>query len=71
MLTAVAFKRRGIASRLVLPGLAHQSRSSRCDPALIKAIARHSIAAAENTLVRVDVDLLLEPAQPLPPSFIS
>ena len=37
---AVAFKHRGIETRLVLPGLAPQDRSSRCDPALIKAIAR-------------------------------
>ena len=37
---AVAFKHRGIETRLVLPGLAQQNRSSRCDPALIKAIAR-------------------------------
>src|SRR6201981_3313946 len=38
--TAVAFKHRGIETRLVLPGLAPQKHSSRCDPALIKAIAR-------------------------------
>ena len=37
---AVAFKHRGIETRLVLPGLAQRDRSSRCDPALIKAIAR-------------------------------
>src|SRR5213079_778433 len=37
---AVAFKHRGIETRLVLPGLAQQDRSSRCDPALSKAIAR-------------------------------
>jgi len=37
---AVAFKRRGIETKLVLPGLAQQKHSSRCDPALIKAIAR-------------------------------
>jgi hypothetical protein len=37
---AVAFKHRGIETRLVLPGLAQQERSSRCDPALSKAIAR-------------------------------
>ena len=37
---AVAFKHRGIETRLVLPGLAQHDRSSRCDPALIKAIAR-------------------------------
>ena len=37
---AVAFKHRGIETRLVLPGLAQQDCSSRCDPALSKAIAR-------------------------------
>jgi DNA invertase Pin-like site-specific DNA recombinase len=37
---AVAFTRRGAETKLVLPGLAQQNRSSRCDPALIKAIAR-------------------------------
>src|SRR5207248_9579084 len=37
---AVALKHRGIETRLVLPGLAQQDRRSRCDPALIKAIAR-------------------------------
>src|SRR5205823_2190401 len=37
---AVAFKHRGIETRLVLPGLAPQKHNSRCDPALIKAIAR-------------------------------
>jgi site-specific DNA recombinase len=37
---AVAFKRRGVETKLVLPGLAQQKHSSRCDPALIKAIAR-------------------------------
>jgi hypothetical protein len=37
---AVAFKRRGVETKLVLPGLAQQTPSSRCDPALIKAIAR-------------------------------
>ena len=37
---AVAFKRRGAETKLVLPGLAQQNHSSRCDPALIKAIAR-------------------------------
>jgi DNA invertase Pin-like site-specific DNA recombinase len=39
LIEAVAFKRSGIETRLVLPGLA-QDRSSRCDPALVKAIAR-------------------------------
>jgi hypothetical protein len=37
---AVAFTRRGGETKLVLPGLAPQNHSSRCDPALIKAIAR-------------------------------
>src|SRR5438067_88728 len=40
-LTAAAgFTRRGAETKLVLPGLAPQKHSSRCDPALIKAIAR-------------------------------
>jgi site-specific DNA recombinase len=40
-LTATAaFTRRGAETKLVLPGLAPQKHSSRCDPALIKAIAR-------------------------------
>jgi hypothetical protein len=37
---AVAFTRRGAETKLVLPGLGQQSHRSRCDPALIKAIAR-------------------------------
>jgi site-specific DNA recombinase len=37
---AAAFTRRGAETKLVLPGLAQQRHSSRCDPALIKAIAR-------------------------------
>src|SRR5947209_761654 len=37
---AVAFTRCGSETKLVLPGLAQQNHSSRCDPALIKAIAR-------------------------------
>jgi site-specific DNA recombinase len=37
---AVAFKRRGVETKLVLPGRAQRKHSSRCDPALIKAIAR-------------------------------
>ena len=37
---AVAFTRRGAETKLVLPGLAQQKHNSRCDPALIKAIAR-------------------------------
>jgi DNA invertase Pin-like site-specific DNA recombinase len=36
----VAFKRCGVETKLVLPGLAQQKHGSRCDPALIKAIAR-------------------------------
>jgi site-specific DNA recombinase len=39
-LTAVAVKRRGVETKLVLPGLAQPKHSSRCNPALIKAIAR-------------------------------
>src|SRR5437667_3507621 len=40
-LTATAaFTRRGAETKLVLPGLAQQKHNSRCDPALIKAIAR-------------------------------
>jgi site-specific DNA recombinase len=37
---ATTFTRRGAETKLVLPGLAQQKRSLRCDPALIKAIAR-------------------------------
>ena len=37
---AAAFTRRGAETKLVLPGLAQEKHSSRCDPALIKAIAR-------------------------------
>jgi site-specific DNA recombinase len=37
---AAAFKRRGVETKLVLPGLSQRKYSSRCDPALIKAIAR-------------------------------
>jgi hypothetical protein len=37
---AVALKRRGVEIKLALPGLGQQKHSSRCDPALIKAIAR-------------------------------
>ena len=36
----VAFRRRGVEMRLVLPAVATQNESSRCDPTLIKAIAR-------------------------------
>jgi hypothetical protein len=37
---AVEFKTRGAETKMVLPGLAQQNQSSRCDPALVKAIAR-------------------------------
>jgi site-specific DNA recombinase len=40
LMAAVEFKRRGAEMKLVLPGLAQQNRALRCDPALIKAIAR-------------------------------
>jgi hypothetical protein len=36
----VAFRRRGVEMRLVLPAVAIQNHRSRCDPTLIKAIAR-------------------------------
>jgi site-specific DNA recombinase len=36
----VAFRRRGVEMRLVLPGVAVQNDRLRCDPTLIKAIAR-------------------------------
>ena len=36
----MAFRRRGVEMRLVLPGVALQNDRSRCDPTLIKAIAR-------------------------------
>jgi DNA invertase Pin-like site-specific DNA recombinase len=40
-LTAAAvFTRRGAETKLVLPGLAQQKQTAKCDPALIKAIAR-------------------------------
>jgi len=37
---AVDFKRRGVATKVVLPGLTPQNQPSRCDPALIKAVVR-------------------------------
>jgi DNA-binding Xre family transcriptional regulator len=37
---AVAFRRRGVEMRLVLPAVAIQNDRLRCDPTLIKAIAR-------------------------------
>jgi site-specific DNA recombinase len=36
----LVLKRRGVETKLVLPGLAQQKHSSRCDPVLIKAIVR-------------------------------
>jgi hypothetical protein len=36
----MAFRRRGVEIRLVLPAVAIQNDRSRCDPTLIKAIAR-------------------------------
>ena len=36
----LALRRRGVETKLVLPGLAQQKHSSRCDPVLIKAILR-------------------------------
>ena len=36
----VDFKRRGVATKVVLPGLTQQNQPARCDPALIKAIVR-------------------------------
>jgi site-specific DNA recombinase len=38
--TAVAWRRRGVGTKLVLPGLAQPNHSSRNDPVLVKAIAR-------------------------------
>ena len=40
LIARVAFRRRGVETQLVLPGLAQQKYSSRCDPVLIKAIVR-------------------------------
>jgi hypothetical protein len=37
---AVDFKRRGVESKIVVPGMSQQNQASNCDPALIKAIAR-------------------------------
>ena len=37
---AVDFKRRGVATKVVLPGLTQQNQPARCDPALIKAVVR-------------------------------
>jgi site-specific DNA recombinase len=38
--TAIELKRRGVETKLVLPGLEDQNHGARCDPALIKALAR-------------------------------
>jgi hypothetical protein len=38
--TVVDFKRRGVETKLVLPGLAQQNQGVRGNPALIKSIAR-------------------------------
>ena len=47
-LTATAaFTRRGAETKLVLPGFAPQKHSSRCDPALIKTIARRRASFEE------------------------
>ena len=42
LMAAVDFKRRGVETKLVLPGLAQQNHGSRCNnnPTLVKAIAR-------------------------------
>ena len=37
---AIEFKRRGVETKLVLPALAGQNHGARCDPALLKALAR-------------------------------
>jgi hypothetical protein len=39
-MAAAVFTRRGAETKLVLPGLAQQKQTAKCDPALIKAIAR-------------------------------
>jgi hypothetical protein len=50
---AVAFKRRGVETRLMLPGLDHPNHSAKSDPALIKAIARGRAWFDELTTGRV------------------
>ena len=50
---AIEFKRRGAETKLVLPGLAEQNHGSRCDPALIKALARGRAWFAELATGRV------------------
>src|SRR5262249_9737134 len=37
---AIDFKRRGVATKVVLPGLTQQNQPPRCDPAVIKAVRR-------------------------------
>src|SRR5258708_13003198 len=65
---AVTFKRRGVETKLVLPGLAQQKHSSRCDPALIKAIARGRAWFEELATVRVpSLQELAKPDGTTPP----
>jgi hypothetical protein len=49
---AAAFTRRGAETKLVLPGFAQQKHNPRCDPALIKAIARGRAWFAELAIGR-------------------
>jgi site-specific DNA recombinase len=49
----LALKRHGVETKLVLPGLAQQNHSSRCDPMLIKAIVRGRAWFAELASGRV------------------
>jgi site-specific DNA recombinase len=49
----IEFKRRGVETKLVLPGPAEQNHGSRCDPALIKALARGRAWFAELATGRV------------------
>ncbi len=48
----VAFRRRGVATKLVLPGRAEPHHSAKCDPTLIKAIARGRLWFEELTTGR-------------------
>jgi site-specific DNA recombinase len=48
----VAFRRRGVATKLVLPGRAGPHHSAKCDPTLIKAIARGRLWFEELTTGR-------------------
>jgi hypothetical protein len=50
---AVAFTRRGTETKLVLTGLAQQKHNLRCDPVLIKAIARGHMWFEELAIGRV------------------